>query len=87
MLTEETPETLQRRRSGVYIINFKRIVHLFLSVSIVDFEQVNSRWNSLSEIFHKMVAYFSFYLHTCFLFCKRNIANSFSYIEFMKLEL
>ena len=30
-----------RRRSDVSIVNFEHIPHLFLSVSIVDFEQVN----------------------------------------------
>ena len=35
----KTPE----RRSGVFIVNFEHISHLFL-VSIVDFERVNISW-------------------------------------------
>ena len=30
--------------SGVFIVNFKHILHLFSSVSFVDFEQVNVSW-------------------------------------------
>ena len=36
-LTITTPITF----SGVFIVNFKHISHLFSSVSFVDFEQVN----------------------------------------------
>ena len=32
------------RCSGVFIVNFKHISHLFSSISIVDFEQVNFSW-------------------------------------------
>ena len=32
-----------RRRSGVFIVNFKHILHL--CVSIVEFEQVNVFWD------------------------------------------
>ena len=32
--------------SGVFLVNFEHILHLFLSVSIVDFEQVNVSWES-----------------------------------------
>ena len=35
-------------RSGVSIVNFEDISHLFTSVSIVDFEQVNVSWEILS---------------------------------------
>ena len=42
-LTIKTPERRQWRRSGVFI-NFNHISHLFSSVSIVDFEQVNVSW-------------------------------------------
>ena len=31
-------------RSGVFIVNFEHILHLFYSISIVDFEQVNLSW-------------------------------------------
>ena len=30
--------------SGVFVVNFEHISHLFFSVSIVDFEQVNVFW-------------------------------------------
>ena len=40
-LTIKTPE---RRRSGVFIVNFERTSHLFSSVSIVEFEQLNVNW-------------------------------------------
>ena len=30
--------------SGVFIVNFKHILHLFSGVSFVDFEQVNVSW-------------------------------------------
>ena len=48
-LTIKTPERRQWRRSSIFI-NFEHITHLLLSVSIVDFEQVNassvsSHWN------------------------------------------
>ena len=44
-LTIKTPERRQRRRFGVFIVNFEHISHLlFSSVSIFDFEQVNIRW-------------------------------------------
>ena len=32
------------RDSGVFIVKFEHIAHLFLYVSIVDFEQVNVSW-------------------------------------------
>ena len=38
----KTPEN--GRRSGVFIANFKHISHLFSSVSIINFEQVNVTW-------------------------------------------
>ena len=30
-----------KRRSSVFIVNFEHIAHIFSTVSIVDFEQVN----------------------------------------------
>ena len=39
-----TIEILERRRSGVFTVNFEHILHLFQSVSIVNFEQVNAGW-------------------------------------------
>ena len=41
-LTIKTPE---RRRSGVFIVNFEHISHLVSSVSIVNFEKVNASWD------------------------------------------
>ena len=43
-LTIKTPERRQRRRSGVFIVNFEYISY-FSNVSIVDFKQVNLSWN------------------------------------------
>ena len=42
--TTSTPERRHWHRSGVFIVNFEHI-SLFSSVSIVDFEQVNVRWD------------------------------------------
>ena len=33
-----------RRRSGVFIVNFEHISQLFSSVSIFNFEHVNAGW-------------------------------------------
>ena len=43
-LTVKTPERLQWSSSGVFIVDFGHILHLFSSVSVVDFEQVNVSW-------------------------------------------
>ena len=43
-LTIKTPERRQWRRSGVFIVNFEHISHLFSSVSIVNFQHVNAGW-------------------------------------------
>ena len=43
-LTVKTPEQLQWRRSGVFIVDIKHVLTPFSSVSIVDFEQVNVSW-------------------------------------------
>ena len=40
-LSIKAPERCHLRRSGVFIINFEHISHLFSKVPIVDFEQVN----------------------------------------------
>ena len=40
----KTPERCHWRRSGVFIVNFEHISHLFPSVFVVDFEQVNVVW-------------------------------------------
>ena len=37
----KSPGQRQWGLSGVFIVNFEHMLHLFLSVSIVDFEQVN----------------------------------------------
>ena len=44
----KTPERRQWPRSGVFIVNFEHISHL--SVSIVNFEQVNSSWDNSGNI-------------------------------------
>ena len=46
MCSKLTVKIQQRhqRRSGVFIINFEHILHLFRA-SIVDFEQVNVSWD------------------------------------------
>ena len=43
-LTIKTPKRSQWRCSGLLTVNFEHISHLFFSVSIVDFEQVNVCW-------------------------------------------
>ena len=43
-LTIKIPERRQSRRSSIFGVNFEHILHLFSSVSIVDFEQVNVSW-------------------------------------------
>ena len=46
-LTIKTPEQRQWCRSGVFIVNFEHISHLFLvSLLVGDFEQVNVSWVS-----------------------------------------
>ena len=37
-----------RRRSGVFIVNFEHILHIFSSVFIVVFKQVNVSWTVLN---------------------------------------
>ena len=44
-------KTPERRRSGVFIVNFEHISLLFFSASIVDFEQVNFTWKVHLEVF------------------------------------
>ena len=48
-LTIETPERYQWQWSGVFIVYFEHISHLFCA-SIVDFEQINVTWAELFEI-------------------------------------
>ena len=60
-----TIKTTECRRSGVFIVNFERISHLFLVFSIIDIEQVNVCW----------VVY---YLHSSFLDPCFGILLSFS---------
>ena len=43
-LTVKTLDRHHRRRSSDFVVNFEHISHLFSSVSIVDFEQVNISW-------------------------------------------
>ena len=42
----KTPERSQWRRSGVFIVNFKQISHIVLVSIVVDFEQVNTGWET-----------------------------------------
>ena len=44
-LITKTPERRQWHDCGVFIVNFEHISHLFPSVSVVDFEQVNVSWD------------------------------------------
>ena len=46
MLKVNNKDTRRRqlRRSGVFIVNFDHISHLFSSVSIVNFELLNAGW-------------------------------------------
>ena len=50
LLTIETPERRHWRRSGVSIVNFEHILHLFSSVSTDDFEQVNISWKFIPTL-------------------------------------
>ena len=43
-LTTKTAERRQWPRSSAFIVNFEHISHLFLLLSIVDFQQVNVSW-------------------------------------------
>ena len=45
----KTPERRQWRRPGVFIVNYEHISHIFSSVFIVDFEQVNVCWVDSGE--------------------------------------
>ena len=40
-LTVKTPERNHWHRSAIFVVNFEHILHLFSSISIVDFEQLN----------------------------------------------
>ena len=44
-LTIKIPDQHRWYRSGIFIVNFKCILHICSGVSIVDFEQVNSGWD------------------------------------------
>ena len=43
-LTIKTPKRRHCRSFGVFIVNFEHFSHLYSSVSIVNFEQINARW-------------------------------------------
>ena len=43
-LTIKTPERSQLRHSGVFIVNFKHILHLFLVFPLLTLKQVNVSW-------------------------------------------
>ena len=45
-LTIKIPDQRHWRRSGVFVVNFERIL-LCSSVSIVNFEQVNAGWDDV----------------------------------------
>ena len=52
----KTPEWRQWRRSDIFTVNFEHISHLFSSVSIVDFKQVNvSKWRVWWKFIHLQV--------------------------------
>ena len=53
-LTIKIPERRQWRRSGIFIVNFEHISHLFSSISIVNFEHVIAGWDSSSVDFHQI---------------------------------
>ena len=52
-LTIKTPERRHSHHSGVFMVNLGHITHLFSSVSVVDFEQINVRWDRKNQR-HKM---------------------------------
>ena len=41
-LTIKTPELSQRRRSGVFIVNFEQISHIALVLQLLTLEQLNA---------------------------------------------
>ena len=47
-LTVKAPEQRHWRRSGVFIVNFQHISHLFLMLLLLDFEQVDVNWFTLN---------------------------------------
>ena len=47
-LTIKTPERRQWCRSGVFIVKFEHISHLFLVLLLLTLKQVNVRWQVLS---------------------------------------
>ena len=49
----KTPERRQWHHSGVFIVNFEHISHLFSSISIVYLEQVNVSWVLFIKIIRK----------------------------------
>ena len=46
-LTIKTPERHHLRCPGVFIVNFEHISHLFSSVPVINFEQVNVSWEQI----------------------------------------
>ena len=53
-----TPERRHWRHSGVFIVNFDHISHLFSGVSIIDFEQVNG--SRVSNAFENEIIWSSY---------------------------
>ena len=49
-LTIKPPKRCHWRRFGGFIVNFEHISHLFSSVSIANFEQVNAGWDVWKSI-------------------------------------
>ena len=47
---KKTSKWRHLRRSGVFIVNFERILYFFSSVSVVDLEHVNVSWVAFSCI-------------------------------------
>ena len=44
-LTIKSPKRRHWRRSGVFIVNFEHISHIFLAFLLFDFEQANVSWD------------------------------------------
>ena len=45
VIASSQPENYMWRRFGGFIFNLEHILHLFSSVSVVNFEQVNAGWD------------------------------------------
>ena len=59
-LAIKTPERWQQRRSGVFIVNFEQISHVFFNVPMVDVEQVFVCWDIFDTLSLHRSGYASF---------------------------